>query len=361
MISANFTNTTGLLVSSFLVLTSLLSCEPEQTVYNPVTDYDGFTTLVPLVSIENVVPHDRVGNSDNGTKSCVFTGRDFKKGDSFSLWICNSDDYTSYNRGSTNIKVSFDSNNALVYSHDSDLSGTFSKVLLKQISTDKPYADIYAFAPHVQSIEDITNIPFEVRDGNDWMYAVQNHPDSTSNKNKQIQGVFYSIQTQFYFRHLMSLLEFNVQCKYPGSGNLSLSSINIKPNIYSSGVFNAIQGTVTPTDSATLSLPPVVDTKVTTTPATARVLLIPQTFSASDTLTFGFNFNGLSPFGVSGGKDILSFDVPATELLIPGDNTYGFKAGYRYSFDIEIENYLHFHGVTISNVWDVVNMPIKEL
>ena len=92
-----------------------------------------------------------------------------------------------------------------------------------------------------------------------------------------------------------------------------------------------------------------------TAPARSYVLQVPSqegdaAYSDGD-YTFEFHFSGQTyP---------VTFTLLREHIRHADGTTYGFQPGYRYTFKFEIDNYVHFEGVTVGE-WETVEEPIHQ-
>lgn len=207
---------------------------------------------------------------------------------------------------------------------------------------DSKTADFYAYAPWVQSAyhHKPTDVPFD-RSMN-LMYAAENNTDS--NKSKDPADV-NPLTATFTFQHAMARLVFRFKLNNTddaGTPNttyyVSLASLKRSPSatgshLYSGGRFNAIDGTFpTLTEVSEVSGGGCYVTR-TDYQDSFGILLVPTEVAADDELTFTF---------MSGGHTLPPF-VLKREMVKHSDGaTYGFKAGYIYTFDFTLDNYVRF-------------------
>ena len=304
---------------------------------------------------------------------------------SFGLFIC--DHYTgSYTDGSnpyTEYAVRF--NNIRAYRYDSwqyNYSGYsgFSTLYLGPKDEDlngitDNTCDIFAYAPHQEGVTRLESIPFNISNAVDVLYVEQNaHP--TINKNINPADYIPSpghLAVPLTFHHALSLLEFDFRLKnhdfeHPmdpaATHKYTLQSIRIDRlggHLYSSGTMNAMTGGVlsnlTDVTSITYSSPDGYNGGVgvwpDSNPARAYMLQVPtqtgEDYQDGDYL-FTFTFSG-QVFPVT-------FTLMRNHIK-HSDDTYGFQPGYKYTFNFEIDNYVHFEGVTIGE-WEAVTTPAMQ-
>lgn len=308
---------------------------------------------------------------------------------SFGLFVCDhhTGSYTDGSNPYTEYAVRF--NNIRAYRYNSwqyNYSGYsgFSTLYLGPKDEDlngitDNTCDIFAYAPHQDGVTRLESIPFDISNAVDVLYVEQNaHP--TINKNINPADYIPSpghLAVPLTFHHALSLLEFDFRLKnhdyeHPmdPAGTLShrLQSIRIDRlggHLYSSGTMNAMTGgelsNLTAANSITVTwLTPngsgsaYVDVSPDSNPARAYVLQVPtrpgEDYQDGDYL-FTFTFSGMV-FPVT-------FTLLREHLRHGTSSTYGFQPGYKYTFKFEIDNYVHFEGVTVGE-WETVTTPAMQ-
>ena len=190
-----------------------------------------------------------------------------------------------------------------------------------------------------------------------------------------------TLEVSLTFTHALALLEFDFWVKnrwynHPDeNGNAlgyTLNSIKVTRRegghpLYTSGKMNAMRSgllyDLTESASVTVSgLAPHNGGTITVgsgnyspgTAAKAYILQVPsqagETYSDGD-YTFEFHFSGQTyP---------VTFTLLREHIRHADGTTYGFQPGYRYRFKFEIDNYVHFEGVTVGE-WETVEEPIHQ-
>ena len=230
-------------------------------------------------------------------------------------------------------------------------------------------ADLYAYAPWKQEayLNGPTRIPFTT--GADVMYAVQNLSDyvpgpSPDKKNTDLNPALDTppLKATFYFRHMMARLVFKFTLKNEPT-LYDLTRITVRDNdpaggtakLYASGTFNAVTGTFNPDLVETAENERVVTEHYSeivseTTPMTVSMLIVPTPVSVDDELSFIFE--------LAGGESFLPF-VLKKEHVRHGDGSYGFRAGYTYTFNFTVDNYVYFNGFTIDETWSPADTDLS--
>ena len=72
------------------------------------------------------------------------------------------------------------------------------------------------------------------------------------------------------------------------------------------------------------------------------MLIVPTPVSVDDELSFIFT--------LANGETFLPF-VLKKEHVKHSDHSYGFQAGYTYTFHFTLDNYVYFNGLTIDESW----------
>lgn len=242
-----------------------------------------------------------------------------------------------------------------------DATNASSFVLLQR--TDDKTADLYAYAPWIQDayLPSVgpTRIPFKVSEQKDLMYAEQN----LTNANGSLDPATMSpLSATFHFKHAMARLVFKFRVLNVPT-NYRISSVSIArtddaatTHLYTSGTFNAITGALdceegTNADGKHILAVPKELTVDSTTPAALAVLLAP-TEVADDELSFTFTVNGqkLQPFVLK--KDFVEHET--------GSGIYGFQAGYTYTFNFTLDNYVYFDGFSVNEDWESLDLPLPD-
>ena len=329
---------------SALSLPLLCSCTGEPLSERPGETYR--SAIAPEVTIENTVP---------ATKAPVL-GTSFPNGGTYALWICNGGTFTEFNERTNNIKATYASaDDSWSYAYDG-VTGSFTNIIVRKEEGTESTAtlDLYAYAPFISGTKDLTAIAFTASGQQDLMYALENNTDT--NKGKQLSG--QAISSVFRFHHALSLVEFRVKNKNSGS-TINVSQSWIKSSgatqIYTKGSFNAVTGEVTGNTPGAVAVTVSPTKNITSTSDyTSIYMLVIPTECQGDDLTMGFTMDAV------GGSDsgLNSFSVSRDDLK-HGDGTYGFRAGYRYVFNVDIDNYVHLTGVRIDSEWTTQEMPEK--
>lgn len=249
---------------------------------------------------------------------------------------------------------------------DANASGRF--VLTSRGDVNES-ADLYAYAPWTQEAyrNGPTRVPFTA--GADVMYAVQNLPDYVPGPapDKNNAGLNPALDTPplkatFYFRHMMARLVFKFTLKNEPT-LYDLTRITVRDNdpaggtatLYASGTFNAVTGTFNPDLVETAENERVVTEHYSeivseTTPMTVSMLIVPTPVSVDDELSFIFE--------LAGGESFLPF-VLKKEHVRHSDDSYGFRAGYTYTFNFTVDNYVYFNGFTIDETWSPADTDLS--
>lgn len=246
---------------------------------------------------------------------------------------------------------------------DGTLEGTNAgRFVLTSRPDETEGADLYAYSPWVQEafLSGPTAIPF--RAGQDIMYAVQNVPGyvpgpAPDKLNRDLNPALDTppLQATFYFRHMMARLLFKFKLKNEPA-NYMITRVTAHDNnpaggtatLYSSGTFNAVTGTFNAEDAVEASEQILSitnhtgDVNSSTLEATITMLLVPTDISVDDELSFTFT--------LVNGETFFPF-VLKKEQVKHGDGSYGFQAGYTYTFHFTLDNYVYFNGFTIDDSW----------
>lgn len=309
---------------------------------------------------------------------------DFSAGSTFGLFICRHTDqtpnpYIEHAPRYNNIRAERTKTNWLYnYSGYSKFPTLF--IVEKKDDLDKPIlADIFAYAPHQENQENLENIPFSLEKQPDMMYAIENKDLS---QNKQINPAVAGneITIPLTFAHVLSLLEFNITLKnedynHPDGNNpglgYKLHSIKVQKGnteassgtpLYYKGAMNAITGNLHSLESVEsfslhsqylrVTYPEKYNHQII-----SYMYLIPAE-PADDDYVFSFTFEG--ELGESPITLPSKFYLKKEHLKHGSSDTYGFKPGFKYTFNFVIDNYIHLNSVEFGE-WTTIDTPIYEI
>lgn len=317
-----------------------------------------------------------ISSREASTKAPVI-GSAFPNNGSYGIFVCkNGTTTTAHKFNSWNIRASYTESDGWNYYYVSNLSsGAVASTGYDHITLtardDAATADLYAYSPYVQSAYSAgpTAIPYSIAENidnlTDLMYAQENMtPDNTDLDPLSVSD----LSATFTFKHAYSLLAFRFKLGHDsytggyGTGttyNLTKITVTLDDpdsdgsttaKLYTSGTFNALTGSFnaggTEVSSLSVTYPTFGDWKRTinsaSTYATAYMVLVP-TDVADDELVFTFTVNG---------QVLQPFKLQRLQLLHNDSSTYGFRPGFKYTFNFTLDNYLFFDGFTVSDVWD---------
>ncbi len=316
--------------------------------------------------------------TDN-TKAAI-SGTQLPNGATFGLYICDHhassepNPYSEHSPQYNNIKAQR-TNTKWMYSYAGYEAFPTIFVLEKLDKNNDPIkADIFAYAPYDKDIKSLESIPFNINQQKDLMYAIEN---SNPAANKSINPAAYGSQIDIpiTFAHAFALLEFRIllkngQYNHPdGNGTVAkcqLSNITVRKNsdksadeihLYSTGTMNAIDGSLSSLQEADYLDFNKGSIGISDTSSSgrrtiiARVLMVPAEPDDDDYI---FSF-------VIDNTTINTRFVLKKEHLRHGaTDQYGLKAGYKYTFNFELDNYMHFKDVSFGE-WTTVEEPIYEI
>ena len=314
------------------------------------------------------------------TKAAI-SGTQLPNGATFGLFICDHhassepNPYREHSPQYNNIQAQR-SNLKWMYSYAGYKSFPTIFVLEKLNENDDPIkADIFAYAPFLQDITNPEAIPFDINQQKDLMYAVENN-DHAANKNIDPAASGTQIDIPLTFAHAFALLEFkillkNEQYNHPdGNGDAvrsQLTNIKVRKNssknadeihLYSTGIMNAIDGSLSSLQEASyldFSKGSIgIDNKDSSggrKMIAARMLLVPAE-PDDDEYIFSFTFDKAT-FNTE-------FFLKKEHLRHGTTDLFGLKAGYKYTFNFELDNYLRFKDVSFGE-WTTVEEPIYEI
>ncbi|MGN1210572.1 MAG: fimbrillin family protein, partial [Candidatus Cryptobacteroides sp.] len=162
------------------------------------------------------------------------------------------------------------------------------------------------------------------------------------------------------FKHALALLEFNFRLKntVAGFSSATLSKISVTAGkesptekLYTDGIFDSIAGTVTGSTTGDLSIETIDAQLSAAIPnVTVYMLMMPTSGYQDDDFKFTFHFDNV---------EITSspFLLKREHLKHSDGTTYGLQAGYKYSFNFVLDNYLHFSGVQTGE-WTTEDEPL---
>lgn len=339
-----------------------------------------------------------------GTRQTVFGDASGKMPNrsSYGLFICESGNpYQEYLSGYNNIRAYRDGSGKWGYTYG--IYSGFPTLLLLPQDKDgdgiKDHdADIFAYAPWQETVTTPESVPFSVESAVDVMYAAENG-SATTNKGidpaadgRITSGAdgFRHLDVPLTFTHALSLLVFdftlrNDEYNHPMGNSQAnpyvLDYIRVIRKegghpLYVSGTMDAMAG------GTLAGLVPAAENRMTLTgktlrqhyedkerseaslrvypapnqlePARAYILQVPS--QAGETYADGdYTFE----FGFSGQDFPVTFTLLESHLKQAGEASFqGFQPGYKYTFHLKIDNYVHFEGLTISG-WDSVEEPFQ--
>ena len=222
-------------------------------------------------------------------------------------------------------------------------SGESSLYILKDRSLD-----IYAYYPWVESAEDLTNIPF-VSGEDDWMVAdpIMLDADDTGAE----------VRRTLEFRHMMTCIEVKIQCRY--EGNITLTSLTLtdsKGRLVASGAFDCTEDdldhAVTGIAGESIVVEP--QRNITRGSWVSTYIMMPPVSGldlASKEMKMTFVFNNIEA---------------ETEFYLPsmmngaGTPVTEFKRGYKYIYELKLDNTMDFRPVGIEQQWQTqtITLPI---
>ena len=305
-----------------------------------------------------LVPEVAISGSHivSGTRA-AYSGTTFTKDKTLGLSICVHEEgmpavFEPFLTGYGNIKATSTDDTGDSWTFYSNAIGVSLSELYLTSRQDRTRADIYAYAPYMDGVSDITAIPVDFSQNQDVMYAVQN---GVSNRDIDPE-VNAEIPVPLTFRHLLCRLRFGFKLEYAGSNHL-MDYITIKKTgagttpLYSQGTFNALTGSISAGQADSVR----VKFKGTNTSDHEHYglfsnaggytyfdfLLYPTDFAADGDLTVIFTIDDFRHEYVIRREDIKHSDGV----------TYGFQPGCSYDFQFQLDNYVHLKGITIQSSW----------
>ena len=294
----------------------------------------------------------------------VYDSTDFKKGETFGLFIYRHDTYTAYHNASDiDIKAMKDNTYTDGWKYAFGASSNYTPVLY--LGASDTSADIYAYAPWMTTtvsstysyISSITGINYMVYGTNnshypddqlDLMWAIQN----AFSTNKNITADNEDKTVTLNFRHALSRIYINVKlAQAPVNGNtpVTLTRIDIQgkdaqSKLYGKGVFNAATGEFTDyTRASSLYFVPQKDITLSASEYKGMSFLLIPAELEDDEFEIALWFNSV--------RCRVTYKIKASDVLHSDDETKGLQPGYKYTFNFLLDNYIHFAGVTIEDGW----------
>lgn len=347
----------------FLMLFVCLSCGKTEFYADVMQEGVRLNISESILSVETKAP---ILSGESGGEA------QFPKNASYGLFICDHvaegpNSYIEHAPNYNNIKAnnSKDASKWMFSYNDDKLEFPVIFLIGKKDDADRSVcADIFAYAPYDKGVTSPECIEFEISTQTDVMYAIQNCAPSV-NKNINPIGSASEVDVPLTFAHALTLLEFNVELKndkynHPeGNGDVngySIDKITIAKNstaevpLYSGGTLNAVNGTLTPKDDVE-SMTVKCKCDANKNKIKTYLLLVP-TQPDDDEYIFSFHLNDVVLNSV--------FHLKKEHLRHGDSAEYGFKAGYKYTFNFVIDNYIHFTGVEFGK-WTTVEKPVYEI
>lgn len=207
-------------------------------------------------------------------------------------------------------------------------------------------ADIYAYHPWKSYVDDITAIPF-TSGQEDWMWATPVNLSSSDTNTDE------PIVRELAFAHAMTCIEVNIRCLYQGSvrfTSMTLTDEADTPRLIASGTMNAVNGELT-CDAPVSSITITPNVSLTYTAAGTTVFIIMPAVGDDDDhpldldnkkITLSFKFNGIDAK--------TSFSLPS---VMGGSQLKAFKRGYKYKFNLVLDNKIDFIPVGVEQDWGI--------
>lgn len=287
----------------------------------------------------------------------AYSGTVFPYNRNLGLCVCVSEAvppslFEPHQLGYGNIRVTCTNNSGSAWSYyNSTLNLTLSSLYLTS-REDGALVDIYAYTPYMDGVRDIRAIPVDFSKNQDYMWAEQNGVFNRSIN--PAEGT--QIEVPLSFRHTLSRLRLGFKLEYAGSNHL-LNYITLRKTgggttaIYSSGKFNALNGTYAQLEEAADSVRiGFGGTSGETNGLFSKAdgytyfdfLLYPTDYAADYDLTLSFGIDGFR----------YEYAVKRSDVRHSDGTTYGFKGGFSYDFQFLLDNYVHLKGISIRSVWE---------
>lgn len=301
---------------------------------------------------------------DTGTPNTIqtrsaYSGTTFANGRTMGLCVCKHESGTPslfepHQLGYGNIKVTCTNNSGNAWSFYNSATKATSSFLYLTTRKDSATADVYAYTPYLENLNDMNAIPVDFSKNQDLMWATQNgvgNLDLDPASNAQIP-------VTLQFQHVLSRIRVGFILENSGSNHV-IDYITLKKTgaastpIYSGGDFSVMTGALTnlveaQSDSVKITLGGT-DSRYenyglfnsNTAYSYFDYLLYPTDYQADDDLTLVFSIDGFRH----------EYSIKKQDVCHSDNVTYGFKAGYSYDFQFLFDNYVHLKDITIKPDW----------
>lgn len=264
----------------------------------------------------------------------------------FGMWLCQSGSLEPYSLGMDNMEAIYDAQKSAMDSWEYFYGGTTHKKLSAKPHSD---IDIYAYYPYNSEVTDPTKVPFSVPD-NDLLWAPPVKIHTGEANTTEIINLEY--------QHMLACIELKINVLHNSSENylqeIRISESNPEESLlYENGELNIIDGTIELTQSS--AVPYIEINKIntlipnnSTITISAYIPIIPIEGYTNQRFTLSLGF--------SAGKYKPTTEVRSTQLPTIGDvDVMDFKQGYKYIYDLYIDNEMTIKALTIDSNW--VNGP----
>ena len=304
------------------------------------------------------------GSYDSFSTKAAVTGSSFANENEYGLFFCKHHDasadgtnsFETYGSGLDNVRAYKASSGWQYY-----LKGrsTYLNGIYIIRNDDSNTMDCFAYAPYISSVTSPEEIPFVLADQNDIMWAVENS-SPTSNKDISVDGTTKTVR--LHFNHALCLLTLNFTLLDNTAATSLITALSIKRSesadtpLYSKGTFNAISGQFVPTSLVSLEKGQaqtfVYENDIQDRRSkkispgkklTLLILLLPSELQADDDIELLFS--------IDSHKMPLTYKIRRSDVLHNDGTTYGFQAGFNYTFNFVYDNYIRLTDVTIATDW----------
>lgn len=246
------------------------------------------------------------------------------------------------------------------YTSTGGLGGGNSSSSFRLVARDDDQAaDLYAYAPWTQDAHATgpAAIPFVSSENRDLMYAEQNLTNANGGKDPANPP----LSAAFTFKHAMARLDLKLRLRNGPPTVYKISEVTVRRAdgastcLYTSGSLNAITGELDPLEegeSFSVAFPPEFTLVDSTTPRTLTILLPPTDLAADGELEIVITANG---------QQLRAFPIKQEYVEYDGGSSHGFRAGYRYTFNFTLDNYLFLDGFTLSDSWTPEDLVPEEI
>lgn len=319
----------------------------------------------------------------NKPAKAIITDTKFGDNNTFGMFVYHAekrlplDTLSAYGDKYKNIRAIYSNTENWKYSFENSLTSTFSHIYLLNPSVEvfTQGLAIVAYAPYKEGSTAINNIKFKTggdsKSVTDLLWAIQNNTE----ENAKIVPDGNAKAVKLTFKHALAMIRCGFKCKWnsqDANGNyvgstIKVTSISIKKKnggstkLYTSGTFNAIDGSLKDMiEPDSLKITTYYKNENYTFKYDAAnyvyvpLLIVPTEYKNDGDYIIEFKFNN---------QLISEYPIQMEDIRTRRNNTdiYAFDAGYTYTFNFTLNNYIQLDNVSVSDTWEKVSMRPIEL